>query len=316
MNIAAAKPTADTELVISRLFDAPRELVWRVWTDPEHAKHWMGPRGFTAPHLKQDARVGGSWRLCLRPDDNPTGAGGPTGGGGDLWQGGVFREIKAPERIVLTFAWDEPNGKRGPESTVTIQLDDQDGKTRLTFRQAPFPSVQERDGHRVGWNSSFDRLADYARAQVMRPPLTLTRVFDAPRNTVWKAWTAPKQMAQWWGPKGFTNPTCEMDVRPGGRIYIDMTGPDGTSYPMGGTFHEVVAPERLVFTATAFHDGESLPELIDITTVTFIAQGNKTKVVVHAIVIRATPAAAGALSGMEQGWNESLDRLDDLMKKR
>lgn len=316
MNVAAApKASTDLELVITRIIDAPRELVWRVWTDPEHAKHWMGPRGFSAPHLAQEARVGGTWRLCLRPDPSDPKVGG--GGSGDLWQGGVFREINAPERIVFTFAWDDAHGKRGPESTITIQLEEQGSKTKLTFRQAFFASMQERDGHREGWNSSFDRLADYALAQVMRPALTLTRVFDAPREVVWNAWTDPRQMAIWWGPKGFTNPTCKMDVRPGGKIYIDMTGPDGTSYPMGGMFHEIVPLERLVFTATAFDHGNVLPDLVDITTVTFVAQGNnKTKVVVHALVTRATPAVAQALSGMEAGWSQSLDRLGDLVQRR
>lgn len=65
--------------------------------------------------------------------------------------------------------------------------------------------------------------------------LVLTRTFDAPRELVFKAWTDAKQLAEWWGPKGFTNPVCDIDVRPGGAIRIDMTGPDGTVYPMGGT---------------------------------------------------------------------------------
>jgi uncharacterized protein YndB with AHSA1/START domain len=140
---------ADRELVITRVFDAPRELVWRVWTDPAHARAWMGPRGFTAVHQEQDGRPGGAWRLCLRPD----------GGGPDLWQGGVNREIVPPERLVFTFAWDAPDGGRGPETLVTVTFAEKDGKTEMTFRQSPFTSVEERDGHRGGWNSAFDRLA-------------------------------------------------------------------------------------------------------------------------------------------------------------
>ena len=64
--------------------------------------------------------------------------------------------------------------------------------------------------------------------------LVLIRIFDAPRERVWKAWTDPRQVAQWWGPAGFTNPRCEVDVRPGGVLRIDMRGPDGTVYPMAG----------------------------------------------------------------------------------
>src|ERR1700720_2154803 len=97
--------------------------------------------------------------------------------------------------------------------------------------------------------------------------LVFTRVFDAPRSLVFAAWTDPKHMAAWWGPKGFTNPVCELDVRPGGVIRIDMRGPDGTVYPMTGAYREVVAPERLVFTASALDEkGRPLFEVLNTLT--------------------------------------------------
>lgn len=141
--------------------------------------------------------------------------------------------------------------------------------------------------------------------------LVLERIIDAPRELVFKAWTDPKQVAQWWGPKYFTNPICELDVRPGGAILIHMAGPDGTVYPMTGTFDEIVEPERLVMTTGAFEDEEGNPQLEDITTVTFTEYEGKTKLTVHAVVTKAALAAEGALAGMEQGWSESLDRLAD-----
>ncbi|MGH7842905.1 MAG: SRPBCC domain-containing protein [Candidatus Binataceae bacterium] len=148
---AASIEVSELELVITRIFDAPRELVFRAWSDPAHARHWMGPRGFTASYLEQDARPGGAWRLRLHPD----------AGGEDLWQGGIFREILEPERIVFTFAWDGPNGRRGHESVVTITFEEHRGKTEMTFRQAFFESVAQRDGHRGGWSSAFDRLEEF-----------------------------------------------------------------------------------------------------------------------------------------------------------
>ena len=84
--------------------------------------------------------------------------------------------------------------------------------------------------------------------------LIFTRTIDAPRALVWAAWTDPKHVAQWWGPKEFTNPVCELDVRPGGAIRIDMRGPDGTVYPMAGIYQAIVAPERLVFISAACVD--------------------------------------------------------------
>ena len=105
--------------------------------------------------------------------------------------------------------------------------------------------------------------------------LKITRVFDAPREVVFKAWTDPKLLAQWWGPKGFTNPVCELDARPGGAIRVHMRGPDGTVYPMGGMFHEIVEPERIVFTSTAHQDEAGEPQLEVFNTVTFAEHNGK-----------------------------------------
>ncbi len=141
------------------------------------------------------------------------------------------------------------------------------------------------------------------------PALVLSRVFDAPRDLVFKAWTDPRHVARWWGPNGFTNPVCELDVRPGGAIRIDMRGPDGVVYPMKGVFHEIVEPEWLVFTSSALEDEKGNPQLVVRFTVTFDEHNGKTKLTVRAVVVTSGPAAAGALAGMEQGWKEMLDRL-------
>lgn len=153
-----------------------------------------------------------------------------------------------------------------------------------------------------------------ANSSVLAPDkreLTITRILDAPRELVFKAWTAPKHVAQWWGPKYFTNPVCELDVRPGGAIHIDMAAPDGAIYPMTGTFHEIVEPERLVFTGSAIEDEEGNPQLESLTTVILVEHEGKTKLTLHVVVTRATPASEGALAGMEEGWNQSLDKLTE-----
>ncbi|HEY3268464.1 MAG TPA: SRPBCC domain-containing protein [Armatimonadota bacterium] len=142
--------------------------------------------------------------------------------------------------------------------------------------------------------------------------MILTREFDAPRAIVFRAWIEPEQMARWWGPKDFTNPVCELDPRPGGSIRIDMRAPDGAVYPMTGTFLEVVEPERLVFTSTAFEDDDGEAGLEVVTTVAFAECGGKTRLTVHANVVHASPEMAGALNGMDEGWSQSLDRLADL----
>ncbi len=141
-----------------------------------------------------------------------------------------------------------------------------------------------------------------------RRELVITQVLDAPREVVFKAWIDPKQMAKWWGPKGFTNPVCEMDVRPGGALRIVMRGPGRVDHPMTGVFCVIVEPERLVFTAVA-RDKQDNPLLESLTTVAFAKHGGKTKLTVQASAVGLAPVAPRMLEGMEAGWTQSLERL-------
>lgn len=149
--------------------------------------------------------------------------------------------------------------------------------------------------------------------------LTLTRVFKAPRELVFKAWVDEKLLAQWWGPDGFTTPIAEIDARPGGNINVVMEDTAGLiakggRYPMTGQFDEVVTPERLVFTASAIIDGK--PVLETRTTATFAEQDGQTTVTVHIAVTRATPEAEMPLAGMEMGWTQQLDKLATLLARQ
>jgi uncharacterized protein YndB with AHSA1/START domain len=152
-------------------------------------------------------------------------------------------------------------------------------------------------------------------ATAINKELTITRFFNAPPALVFKAWTDPKHLAQWWGPKGFTNPVCEVDVRPGGAINIDMTFPDGRSHPMGGTFHEVDEPHRLVFSTRAFELADGTYALEVLNTITFEELHGKTKLTVHAKVTKAGAGSEMPVAGMNQGWNESLDRLTSELRQ-
>ena len=143
--------------------------------------------------------------------------------------------------------------------------------------------------------------------------VTITRVFDAPRPLVYDVWTDERHIASWFGPQGFTNPVVRMNVRPGGEMVIHMQGPDGGIYPSIGTFTDVTPPERLAFTSTAYAGvgGDFLLE--DHTTITFTERGNQTVLTMHAVITRAAPEATEALAGMEQGWNESFNKLETLL---
>jgi uncharacterized protein YndB with AHSA1/START domain len=150
-------------------------------------------------------------------------------------------------------------------------------------------------------------------AAASRHDLILTRVFDAPRELVFQAWTDPKHLAQWFGPHGFTNPFCKVDLRPGGEWRHVMRGPDGTNYPMTAIFQEVTRPERLVFMCYVPDKEKSLFEILN--TVTFEDQGGKTKLTLQLQVVKSTPEAAPMLAGMEAGWTQSLERLAEYVAK-
>lgn len=143
--------------------------------------------------------------------------------------------------------------------------------------------------------------------------LVLTRVLNAPRELVFKAWTEEKHMKQWWGPHGYSNPVCELDARVGGAIHIQMEGPTG-NHPMSGIFKEIVQPEKLVFTALV-PDGKGGVVLENLNTVTFEAQGNKTKMTLRVEVLQSTDEAVPMLAGMKVGWSQSLEKLEALLAK-
>jgi uncharacterized protein YndB with AHSA1/START domain len=142
--------------------------------------------------------------------------------------------------------------------------------------------------------------------------LVITRMLDAPREVVFKVWTEPRHLAQWWGPKYFTNPVCRWNAEPGNEIYIDMHSPDGVVYPMSGTFHEVVFPGKIVFISDALDD-HGKPLFVVSNTVILTDVGGKTKMVLRVVVSDITPAGAKHLDGMNDGWNQSFDRLTECL---
>ncbi len=140
----------DRELVITRVFNAPREVVFRAWTDPAQLAQWYGPEGFTLPFLEMDLRPGGAWKKCLRSPE-----------GKDYWRHGIFLEISPPRRLAFTYLSDDPNSDPEHETIVTVTFAEQGNKTLLTLRQANFESVAARDAHNFGWNSALTRFGQF-----------------------------------------------------------------------------------------------------------------------------------------------------------
>ncbi|QZZ19637.1 SRPBCC domain-containing protein [Leptothermofonsia sichuanensis E412] len=143
----------DRQLTITRLFDAPRSLVFKVWTQPEHFSRWLGPKDFTTIGCQMNVQVGGMYRACIRSPE-----------GTDYWMQGIYREIIEPERLVFTFAWEDENSQPKHETLVAVTFEEQGNKTLMTFQQAIFESIESRDSHNTGWSECFDRLATYLTA--------------------------------------------------------------------------------------------------------------------------------------------------------
>jgi uncharacterized protein YndB with AHSA1/START domain len=151
INIAA--DTTDRQLIVTRVIDAPRALVFKAWTEPEHVARWWGPQGFTTMFCDMDIRPGGTFRFCMR---SPTGT--------NHWKRGVYREIVEPERIVFTFAWEDAACNPGHELLTTVTFAEHGTKTTLTLHQAVFETVEGRDDHGRRWTSCLERFADYMTA--------------------------------------------------------------------------------------------------------------------------------------------------------
>ena len=159
-------------------------------------------------------------------------------------------------------------------------------------------------------------------AQVHSRELTITRVFDAPRDLVFKAWTDPRMLAEWFGPQGFTNPICECDARVGGKIHVVMRANDEIAKvmgfrdaPMRGEFTEIDPPKKIVFINNAV-DADDNVILSGLTTVSFEAQGNKTKMTFHTKASGTLPQVVFMLQGMEAGWTQSFDKMDAMFARK
>jgi uncharacterized protein YndB with AHSA1/START domain len=139
--------TPRDELTLTRVFNAPCSLVFACWTEDRHIKQWSAPHGFTIPYSEGKAVAGGAWRACMKKPD-----------GTELWLHGIYKQVVLNELLVMTHVWEQPDGKPGEETLVTVRFEDLGGKTRIHFSQTGFASIESRDGHDEGWNECFERL--------------------------------------------------------------------------------------------------------------------------------------------------------------
>jgi uncharacterized protein YndB with AHSA1/START domain len=148
-------------MVVTRVFDAPRELVWKAWTDPKYLMQWWGPKGFTAPFCTIDFRVGGKFLCCMRAPD-----------GQECWNGGEYHEIVLHEKIVLSLYFADAAGNKvdaaqygieheaidGARDVVTFE-DLGNGRTKLTFVGNETKEHAKNSGQLEGWDQVLDKFA-------------------------------------------------------------------------------------------------------------------------------------------------------------
>jgi len=323
MNTSTEAPAAADEFLITRILHAARALVWQAWTDPHHMKRWWGPHGFEIPECEMDVRVGGSYRIVMRSVDEV-----------DYPVTGEFREVKPIEHLVMTLdctehppAWHDlvrPHRARSninPAGVMiqTATFDNLGDMTRLTIRTR-FESATIRDamlkmGMLEGWLQSLERLDALVISEsgTADRHILVSRVIDAPRERVFAAWTDPDQVAQWWGPRGFSVATASMDVREGGVWRFTMQGPDGVVHPRKVEYSTVEAPERLVY-----DHSDDVPEGASHfrSTVSFGEHGGKT----YLTLFMFFPTAAQRdqmvrdIGAIKEG-NQSLDLLQEYLAK-
>jgi uncharacterized protein YndB with AHSA1/START domain len=178
------KPT-DREVVITRIFDAPRDLVFEAFTNPERLMKWWGPNGCTVLSCEAEPRAGGTWSISMRsprvlpqfanrhpvtPESRPGRSlqgrsGSEPVGSEHEWiverQRGVYQEVIKPERLVFTYAFEDDSREPLHQTVVTISFADESGRTRLTLRQSIFESVSARDDHIRGWTEALEHLVEY-----------------------------------------------------------------------------------------------------------------------------------------------------------
>jgi uncharacterized protein YndB with AHSA1/START domain len=140
-------PRAELTLRIERRFAAPRALVFRAWTEPLHLRRWSAPHGYVIPEAEGELRPGGAWRTTMRAPD-----------GTEHRLIGTYREIVPPRRLVFTHAWLDDAGRPGPETLVTVELEEIPEGTLLRLTQTGFTTEAARDGHGGGWGEALDRL--------------------------------------------------------------------------------------------------------------------------------------------------------------
>ncbi len=299
--------TADRELAISRLLNAPVKLVWEVFTNPEHIAKWWGPNGFTNTISKMDMMPGGEWHLVMHGPD-----------GTDYKNKSIFKEIIPHKKIVFQHI--------APNFIATIDFEERGEQTSLNWHMLfetaeEFIQVVKTFKAGEGLKQNIEKLEKYLSDVPADDEIAFSRVFNAPVELVYKVWSEAEHLAKWWGPAGMKMNVASLDFRPGGTFHYSMLSPDG--HEMWGKFvyKEIVAPTRIVF-VNSFSDKEANTtrapfnpkwplEVLNVLTLS--DEGGMTRLLMTGKPINATEEEHKLFiemrSSLQQGFGGTFDQL-------
>jgi uncharacterized protein YndB with AHSA1/START domain len=310
----------ENEIVITRVLNAARKLVFEAFTKPEHLIKWWGPRGFTNTFKETNIKEGGTWKFIMH------------GWGQDFPNKIVYREIVTNERIAYEHSGDD-NPNDVSNFNVVITFEDAPGnKTKLVMNtifktKAERNLVVEKFGAIEGGNQTMDKLEEHVAKMISGKEFVITRVLNAPRQMVWDAWTKPEHLTKWWGPVGFKLEVIKMELKTGGTFLYCMQTAEG--FKMYGKFvyREVAEPERMI-SLVSFSDEnagytrhpmsatwplETLNEMI------LTEKDGKTTLTLTSVPINANETEIKTFNdsfpSMEQGFGGTFMQLEEYLGK-
>ncbi len=316
-----AEKNKPNELYITRIYDAPVQLVWEAWTDPKKVAKWWGPRGFTLTTHSKDLKPGGHWNYTMHGPD-----------GTDYENKTIYHEVEKYARLVYDHG---ANDHQPPLFRVTAVFTDLKDKTKMemtmTLATAEAAKEIKKFIKQAGGNATWDRLAEYLGEEIsQKNQFFINRSFDIPIANMYDMWTDPKHFSQWLPPTGFTMEFLKADIKPGGSTFYAMTSLDG-SVKMYGKAHYLAMekPNRLVYTQEfcdekgnrSRHPMAPVWPAVMLTNVLLSEEGpNSTRVTVTwepygKVTQEEVDFFMQARGGMTQGWTGSFDKLESYLEK-
>lgn len=287
-----APSSPSTELLISSVFDAPRELVWQAMTDPERVVHWWGPRGFTTTIEEMDVRPGGTWKLVMHDPD-----------GTDYPNESIFTEVVRPERLAYSLGGGK-KGEPGIHFNFIWTFDAlEPNRTKVTINMV-FSSAADRDrvvreyGAIEGGEQTLERLG----VQLVTAPVIVERTFNAPVEMVWEALTDRERMKEWYFDleQFKPEPGCEFQF---------VVEHEGNVFDHRCKVTEVIPRKKLAYTwRYEGHEGDSL------VTFELFAEGDKTRLkLIHEGLHTFPNTPPFAKSNFLQGWTALAGALGEFL---